>query len=104
MYNPELALLEALRILRCEGQLVVGLYVEGGEEGKVRFKTRLKKHFGPTLRAFLGQLGDRHIWHPTYKELRDLVQVCGFTLDHVHWQKGYDNTVCYIRAIKSPTR
>ena len=99
--NPELALNESYRCLKDNGSLVVGLYVHGGKHGKVHFKAHVKE----AIRSILPYLGihkytDHHVWHPTYKELIELISMCGFKVDKVHWQKGYNETVCYIKALK----
>ena len=99
--NPELALNEAYRVLNFDGILIVGLYVCGGKLGKTDMKTSLEE----SAKGLLSVLGikkfkDYHVWHPTYNELAKLLSDCGFGVEKVHWQKGYNNTVCYIRAKK----
>ena len=99
--NPELALNEAYRTLENNGNLIVGLYVHGGKYGKVSIKQYVKD----AIKSMLPYLGihkytDHHVWHPTYKELVDLISACGFEINKVHWQKCHSDTVCYIRAQK----
>jgi SAM-dependent methyltransferase len=99
--NPELALNEAYRVLNVDGTLIVGLYVHGGRLGKVDMRTRSEE----LARGILSVLGfarfkDFHVWHPAYDELTGLISDCGFRVEKVHWQKGYNDTVCYIRANK----
>jgi SAM-dependent methyltransferase len=99
--NPELALNEAYRVLNVDGVLIVGLYVHGGRLGKIDMRTRSEE----LARGIFSVLGierfkDYHVWHPTYDELTELISDCGFRVEKVHWQKGYNDTVCYIRANK----
>ncbi len=97
--NPESALLEAYRVLNKEGSLIVGLYVYGGKKGKVSFIRKLKDMIKNIL-PFMGihRYTDHHTWHPTFKELKDLITTCGFDISRVYWQT---DSVCYISALKS---
>jgi SAM-dependent methyltransferase len=101
--SPELALNEAYRVLRtdCAARLIVGLTVHGGKEGKSDVKS-LAKEVARTILVAAGmeRFKDHHVWHPTYKELTDLISGCGFEIDKVHWQKDTNDTVCYVRAKK----
>ena len=99
--NPEQALNEAYRTLMTNGTLVIGLYVYGGKYGKPGIKRSVKD----TIKSILPYFGihrytDPHTWHPTYKELINLISQCGFEIDKVHWQTGHNDTVCYIKALK----
>jgi ubiquinone/menaquinone biosynthesis C-methylase UbiE len=99
--SPELALNEAYRVLRTDGALIVGLFVHGGKRGKPDIKSIAKELVRETLiAAGIKRFKDYHVWHPTYKELTDLISDCGFKIEKVHWQKGYNDTVCYVRARK----
>ena len=100
-YNPEIALKEAFRVMAHDGQLVIGLYCHGEKDGNVSLLEKLKE----IVKAILPYMGinkwvDHHVWHPTYNELVTLIQSCGFKLIKVHWQKGTNNKVCYIQAVK----
>lgn len=97
--NPESALLEAHRVLNKEGSLIVGLYVYGGKKGKVSFIKKLKDMIKNIL-PFMGihRYTDHHTWHPTFKELKNLIITCGFNISKVYWQT---DSVCYIRALKA---
>ena len=96
--NPESALLEAHRVLKKDGSLIVGLFVHGGAGGKESFTEELKE-FVRHILPYIGvhKYTDHHIWHPTFKELGELIVNCGFKVSKVHWQ--YDS-VCYIEAKK----
>lgn len=94
--NPELALAEAYRVLRKDGALVIGLYVEGGESGKLGVTELLKdavKHGFETLG--LNKYKDYHVWHPHYPELIGLIERSGFSVDSVFWQS---ENICYVKA------
>ena len=98
--NPESALLEAFRVLKKNGDLIVGLYVIGGKDGKESLKQKLKG-LVKNLLPYLGihKYTDHHTWHPTFQELSKLIIACGFKISKVHWQEGHDS-VCYISATK----
>jgi len=101
LLSPELALNEAYRVLWSDGDLIVGLFVHGGKHGKPDIKSLAKEFVRATLvGAGIKRFKDYHIWHPSYKELTYLISACGFEIEKVHWQKGYNNTVCYVRAKK----
>ncbi len=99
--NPELALNEAYRVLRNNASLIVGLYVHGGRSGKPTLERTVKDGIKHILQmAGVNAFRDYHVWHPTAQELTGLIDASGFSIDKVHWQKGYNDTVCYIRGIK----
>jgi|SaaInl4_135m_RNA_FD_contig_31_2141997_length_2330_multi_5_in_0_out_0_2 SAM-dependent methyltransferase len=101
--NPELALNEAYRVLKEVGNLIVGLYVHGGKNGKVPLRDHLKEAVRLILPIFgIHKYADHHVWHPTYEELKSLISTCGFKIAKVHWQECHNGTVCYIKATKEP--
>lgn len=77
---PDLALLEALRVLRAGGRVLIGLYVQGGKNGRQRhpLDRRLKEIFKMGISSIgINNWKDHHIWHPTYEELLKLItQLC----------------------------
>lgn len=114
--NPELALREAFRVLRNDGELIIGLTVLGGKTGviiknKESIRTKIKR----TIKKLLAYLNiekyssfkdictniDYHIWHPTLKELVNLIEHCDFVINNVYWQKRHIDKVCYIKAKKN---
>jgi len=99
MFLPELAILEAYRVLRNGGQIIIGCYVEGGKSGKDRsyFKTRIKQILE---KMNIERYIDHHMWHPTYNELCDLLKSNCFYIDKTYWQEGLDDKVCYVRGVK----
>jgi SAM-dependent methyltransferase len=100
-FCPELALNEAYRVLKTNGALVVGLFVQGGKSGKSDIKSVAKELLRDTLVACgMTQYKDYHVWHPTHRELVALIQHCGFKIEIEHWQKGSSDTVCYLLARK----
>lgn len=99
--SPELALNEAYRVLEPNGSLMIGLYVYGGKHGNPGWKSQAKELVRDRLVALgMTRFQDHHVWHPTYRELTSLIICCGFTIERVHWQEGYNDTVCYLRARK----
>jgi SAM-dependent methyltransferase len=100
MFLPELAILEAFRVLKDNGQIIIGVYVEGGKFGlKPNF---IKKRIKQILAMMnIEKYIDHHMWHPTYSELCKLLEISGFSIEKTHWQEGFDNTVCYVKALKS---
>jgi len=99
-YNPEIALLEAYRVLKVGGQLVVGLYVEGGRTGELTVKEKIKESVRPIISLVASQYRDHHVWHPTYAELCALIEGIGFRIERTHWQRSFVDRVCYVKAIK----
>lgn len=99
---PDLALIEAHRVLVGGGALLVGISIEGGRDGHATLKETTKE----LVRKILGKLGidkwkDHHIWHPTFSNLKKLIESNGFTIEETYWQPKFENRVVYIKAIKS---
>jgi len=102
VHSPDLALLEARRVLKDSGKLVVGLYVDGGKSG---YRPRLRA-LKEAVRPFLASAGlkrykDHHIFHPTFIDLERIVHDNGFRVVDVYWQPQWQDQVCYVTAQKS---
>ena len=97
----DLALLEAKRVLKPGGRVLIGLYVDGGKSGVISFEHRIKD----SIKAVLGFVGierwkDHHIWHPTYQNLLKLITDNGFAIEDTYWQPQWKDMVCYVCAKK----
>ena len=99
MNDPAQALREAFRVLRPNGQIIVGVSVEGGKTGEPSIKERTRE----TLRSILVALGveryrDHHIWHPTWPSLKCLIEAAGFRCLTSYWQT---ERAVYVQAVKT---
>jgi SAM-dependent methyltransferase len=100
--NPYLALLEANRVLRFGGQLIIGASIDGGPSGSLSLKERARECARSILVGFgFERYRDHHIWHPTMPELTNLIVATGFVVDKVHWQASENGRVAYVRATKT---
>ena len=115
--NPKLALLEACRVLRNEGRLVVGISLEGaykmeheevfkrnqvGLRGLIKrmiLKSSTLQHLVSLLRHGELHKYDHHMFHPTRDSLRNLIEQNGFKIEKEVWQRAYHNVI-YIQAIR----
>jgi len=86
-FNPELALLEAFRVLKPGGKLVIGLSLHESD-----IKEKVKDTVKGMLALIASRFEDEHIWHPTYDGLMAMVESCGFQLEDEAWQS---TTVLY---------
>lgn len=99
VHSPDLALMEARRVLRSTGKLVIGLYVDGGKTGRRSIDRRLKEIVRPILTTIgFKQFKDHHLFHPTFKNLQKIVLDNDFTIDDVYRQQQWRDTVCYVMA------
>lgn len=95
---PDLALIEARRVLKENGRLLVGMLVEGGKLGQ----RSLHENFRESVKAFLSlfhkRFRDHHVWHPTYIGLVKLLNDNGFEVVREFWQPKWSDKVVYIEA------
>ena len=97
----DLALLEARRVLRVGGKVLIGLYVEGGKTGIIPPARRIKNLIKAGLEAVgITRWKDHHVWHPTYAALIQLIKDNGFEIEDAYWQPHWNDTVCYVCARK----
>jgi ubiquinone/menaquinone biosynthesis C-methylase UbiE len=94
---PDLSLLEANRVLKSDGRLIIGMTVEGGRNGRISLSEKIKD----VLRITLGVVGfkqfvDHHTWHPTHKGLIKLANDNGFIELEEIWQSKWKDRVVYI--------
>jgi SAM-dependent methyltransferase len=100
--STDLALMEAHRVLRSNGRLVVGLYVDGGKSGRRTLDRQMKEAARAALIAVgLSRFKDHHVFHPTFEGLQKLVADTGFIVEDVYWQPQWNDTVCYLTARKN---
>ena len=99
VHIPDLALLEAKRVMTLNGSLLIGLTVEGGRYGSRGLRERSKetvKHLA--TRWDIEKFADYHTWHPTYAALVRLVIESGFRIRDEYWQPFWNDSVVYLRC------
>lgn len=101
LQSPDLALLEARRVLKKDGKLVVGLYVDGGRLGRRTVRETIKEAVRPAVALFLPRYRDRHTFHPTFANLNRIIADNGFRVIDAYWQPAWNDRVCYLTAVKS---
>lgn len=79
--NPELSLLEANRVLKENGKLIIGMTVKVNST-----KNIIKEAARKILNLFTKKFQDKHIWHPSRNELITMCSKCGFDLEDEIWQ------------------
>lgn len=114
--DPLRALLEAHRVLKPGGGLMIGIHVLGhhstipdGSAASVAIARFRKKVRDEGLIAaskiaagrIIGSHKDEHIWHPTHDTLMQLVAMTNFTIEKTHWQKPPNDHVIYLMARKA---
>jgi SAM-dependent methyltransferase len=80
-FNPEIALMEAFRVTRKGGRLIIGLKIESHT-----LKSSLLDIAKGIAGTFLPRYKDHHMWHPSYSDLMALCSGCGFDLEKEYWQ------------------
>lgn len=94
-FNPEIALMEAFRVTRKRGKLIVGLKIEGHT-----LKSSLLDIAKGVVGTFVSRYKDHHMWHPSYAGLIALCRGCGFDLEKEYWQTS---DVLYASFIRRDT-
>ena len=99
---PDLALKEARRVLKDDGSILIGLSVEGGKIGK-KSKIRFIKDTVKEALALFGieKYKDHHTFHPTFSNLKKIIQDNGFAISECFWQPDCNDQVVYIKAEKN---
>lgn len=99
---PDLALLEANRVLKDGGSILIGLYVEGGKNGRMSFTEWSKDVTRNHLLPLVGvkKWVDHHTWHPTFDRLKKLITDANFEIDEIYWQPHWNDRVVYIKSHK----
>lgn len=97
---PDLALLEAHRVLKPDGFVLIGISVIGGSSGYPSLKEWIKTSARTSFK-FLGlkRFQDYHTWHPTFSGLISLIQHNSFLIEEVFWQPKWKGTVVYVKAV-----
>lgn len=99
---PDLAILEAKRVLKPNGRVLIGLFVEGGKSGVISWERRVKNSIKSGLeKVGIDKWKDHHVWHPTYAELTKLIQDNGLEIEDTYWQPQWKDMVCYVSARKN---
>lgn len=100
---PDLALLEANRVLNPNGFLLVGISVEGRVDGKLTLKELVIENIRALAKLFrIKRWQDHHLWHPTVPNLKKLISDNGFEIVEMYWQPIHKNKVLYVKARKVP--
>jgi len=80
-FNPEVALLEAYRVLKKNGKLIIGVSIEKGS-----LKAKLKEIVRPIISIFCHRYRKQHLSHFSYEAMIKVCKLCGFELDKEIWQ------------------
>ena len=101
--NPDLALMEAFRVLRCGGRVVIGISLEGSyKRDQAGLKGLVKRMASKSsaLRELIELVKhDHHMFHPTRGSLADLIERNGFRIEQEVWQQTYHNVI-YVQAVR----
>lgn len=95
--DPALALLEARRVLRPNGRLIVGNSLRGAAKRGDHRETILAFASRLPLLDRVRRNSDHHTFHPTRRVLRQMITAAGFVVEQEIWQPSYRNVV-YIEA------
>jgi ubiquinone/menaquinone biosynthesis C-methylase UbiE len=98
---PDLVLIEARRVLKKNGKIIIGIYLPRGKNNNFSFKHFIKEGIRKCFDLIgFAKFTDYHTWHPSYDTLKKLILENGFEITKEIWQSGWDNKVVYIEAKK----
>ncbi len=98
---PDLAIIEAFRVLKISGKLIIGIYLPKGKKDRLSTSFVLKEFIRHILSLFrFDKYKDYHTWHPSYQSLKKLIIDNGFRIDKEIWQSEWNDKVVYIQAKK----
>jgi len=98
--DPYMALREGFRVLKNNGELIIGLSImEKLEELNVVGKSNINMIIIQIMNLFIKN-DDHHIFRFTRSNLQDLLGEIGFYITKEHWQKPPFNYCLYITAKK----
>jgi len=102
VHGPDLAVIEAKRVLKDSGFLLIGMSIEGDEKGKLS----LREHAKELARFLLVKVGfkqfeDHHLWHPTLPGLNKILLDNGLKPIETYFQPYWKGKVVYIKAVKT---
>lgn len=102
VHGPDLAVMEAKRVLKDSGFLLIGMSIEGDENGKLSLQ-ELAKELARFLLVKIGfeKFKDHHLWHPSLPSLNKILTDNGFTPVDIYFQPYWKGRVVYIKAIKT---
>jgi len=91
--NPEASLLEARRILKKDGYLIIGNSLDSVDERKsLQILEEIKNY----VKSLSGRREhDHHTWHPTENNLESLIHNTGFKIKMKLYQESYQKRVIY---------
>lgn len=101
--NPHLALLEAYRVLKADGRLVIGIALQGAYPRKARGPIQSIKNVVKRTawaRNIYERFFDHHQFHPTREGLQTMLNNSGFSVKKEIWEKAFYNVV-YVLAEKA---
>jgi len=111
--NPFKAFKEAYRVLKPQGNLMIGLAImkkDGKSTVLLRIKSKIEREgitsfFKAVQKRICGVIskrtkiyGDHHLFRLSVEQLRDILSVTGFTVTKEHWQKPPLNYCIYLTA------